>query len=94
MPRRVVGTEEFMGLETDVERSMRRGSQKDQNANRRTRGAWKVRAGLADTGFTDLTNRIDSVGWGRCETRNVAVWSDSSGSVYGDAIPTPTWTSA
>jgi hypothetical protein len=94
MPRRIVGTEEFMGLQTDVERSERQGSQKDQNANRLVRGAWKVRSGLADTGLSDGANRIDSVGWGRCETGNFLLYQDSAGSLFGAAIPVPTWTSA
>jgi len=94
MPRqKVVGTEEFMGLQTDIERSKRKGSQKDQNALLRVRGAWQRRKGFADTGLSDGTNRIESVGWGRCESRNVYVYQDSAGSLFGDVIPAPTWTS-
>jgi hypothetical protein len=92
MPMKVVGTEEFMGLQTDVERSVRQGSQKDQNADRRVRGAWKVRKGLADTGLSDGTNRIESMGWGQVNTGDVFLYQDSLGSVFGDVIPAPTWT--
>ena len=93
MKRKIVGVEEFMGLQTDVERSERQGSQKDQNANRRVRGSWRVRRGLADTGLVDGTNRIESAGWGRCETGNYLLYQDSAGSLFGAAIPAPTWTS-
>ena len=94
MPRKkIVGTEEFMGLQTDVERSMREGSQKDQNAQLSVRGLWQRRRGFADTGLTDGTNQVESVGWGRCHTSNVYIYQDSLGSLFGGSIPTPTWTS-
>ena len=92
MKRKVVGVEEFMGLQTDIERSVRKGAQKDQNADRTVQGAWKVRKGLADAGLTDGTSRIESVGWGQCATGNVVLLQDSSGSISGVAMPTPTWT--
>lgn len=94
MPIKIVGVEEFMGLQTDIERSAREGSQKDQNSDRRVRGVWKVRKGLADTGLSDGTNRIESMGWGKVDTANVFIYQDSAGSLFGAAIPTPTWTSA
>ena len=92
MKRKIVGVEEFVGLETHIERSERRGAQKDQNSDRRIRGLWRVRKGFADTGLVDGTSRIESVGWGACTTGNVLLL-ESAGSISGTAIPAPTWTS-
>lgn len=93
MKRVELGKEEFMGLQTDVERSAREGASKDQNGDRSLRGAWKTRPGLADTGISDGTDRIDSAGWGRCATGNFYVLATSAGDILGGALPSPDWTS-
>jgi hypothetical protein len=90
----VTGIEEFMGLQTDVERSARAGASKDENGDRSVRGAWKTRLGLADTGISDGTDRIDSAGWGRCDLGNFYVLATSAGDIIGGELPDPDWTSA
>ncbi len=91
MKRKLIGTEEFLGLQTDVERSMRKGQTTDQNGDRSVRGMWKVRLGLGDTGIADGADRIDAVGFGVCASGDYYMMATSAGDVLAGAMPTPAW---
>jgi hypothetical protein len=89
---KVVGTEEFMGLETHIERSSRKGASVDQNGDRSILGLWKVRLGLADTGIADGTARVDALGFVQCAIGQYYLAGNSDGTVDGAEVPTPDWT--